>query len=58
MSSSGIDTIIGSLPKQKTFIINSIYESGLIEFDQNVAFINLETLEAMFDLKSEKNIEF
>ena len=58
MSPSSIETIIGSLPKQKTFIINSIYESGLIEFDQNVAFINLETLEAMFDLKSEKrNLE-
>ena len=58
MSPSNIETIIGSLPKQKTFIINSIYESGLIEFDQNVAFINLETLEAMFDLKSEKrNLE-
>ena len=58
MSPSSIETIIGSLPKQKTFIINSIYESGLIEFDKNVAFINLETLEAMFDLKSEKrNLE-
>ena len=58
MSPSSIETIIGSLPKQKTFIINSIYESGLIEFDQNVAVINLETLEAMFDLKSEKrNLE-
>ncbi len=58
MSPSSIETIIGSLPKKKTFIINSIFESGLIEFDQNVAFINLETLEAMFDLKSEKrNLE-
>ena len=58
MSPSSIETIIGSLPKQKTFIINSIYESGLIEFDQNVAFINLETLEAMFGLKPEnRNLE-
>ena len=58
MSPSSIETIIGSFPKQKTFIINSIYESGLIEFDQNVAFINLETLEVMFNLKPEKrNLE-
>ena len=50
MSSSGINTIIGSLPKKKTFTVNSIFESGLAEFDNNVAFINLNTLEEFFDL--------
>ena len=29
MSPSGIETIIGSLPKQETFIVNSIFDSGL-----------------------------
>ena len=28
MSSSGIETIIGNLPKQKTFLVTSIFESG------------------------------
>ena len=53
MSSSGIETIIGTLPKQETFIISSIFDSGLADFDQNIAFINLKTLENFFDLKKE-----
>jgi len=50
MSSSGIETIIGNLPKQKTFLVTSIFESGLVDFDNNIAFINLETLEEFFNL--------
>ena len=58
MSSSGIETIIGSLPKQQVFIINSIFNSGLAEFDKNVAFINLNTLEKFLNLKSKnRNLE-
>ena len=30
MSSVGVETIIGNLPKQKTFIVSSIFESGLV----------------------------
>jgi len=51
MSSSGIETIIGNLPKQKTFLVSSIFESGLVDFDNNVAFINLETLEEFFNFE-------
>jgi lipoprotein-releasing system permease protein len=58
MSSAGIETIIGNLPKQKTFIVSSLFESGLNDFDNNVAFINLETLEEFFNLKStDRNLE-
>ena len=58
MSSVGIETIIGSLPRQKTFIISSIFDSGLADFDANIAFINLNTLENFFNLKKEKrNLE-
>jgi len=58
MSSVGIETIIGNLPKQKTFIVSSIFESGLIDFDNNVAFINLKTLEEFFNLdRAERNLE-
>ena len=48
MSSSGVQTIIGSFPKQKTFIIGSLFESGLIDFDNNVAFYKFKTLEKFF----------
>jgi lipoprotein-releasing system permease protein len=58
LSSVGVDTIIGSLPKQKTFIVSSIFESGLIEFDNNIAFVNLKTLEEFLNLDSKKrNLE-
>ena len=50
MSSAGIETIIGNLPKQKTFLVSSIFESGLFDFDNNIAFINLKTLEEFFNL--------
>ena len=51
MSSAGVETIIGSLPKQKNFTITSIFDSGLSDFDNNIAFINLETLEEFFNLE-------
>jgi|TARA_Y100000389_G_scaffold129361_1_gene126823 lipoprotein-releasing system permease protein len=58
MSSAGIETIIGNLPKQKTFWVSSIFESGLIDFDNNIAFINLETLEEFLNLKKkDRNLE-
>ena len=58
MSPVGIKTIIGSLPRQETFIISSIFDSGLADFDANIAFINLNTLESFFDLdKGKRNLE-
>ena len=58
MSPSGIESIVGTLPKQDTFIIDSIFESGLIEFDNNVAFININDLQGFMNLKeNEKSIE-
>ena len=58
MSSVGVETIIGNLPKQKTFMVSSIFESGLVDFDNNIAFINLETLEEFFNLDmKDRNLE-
>ena len=58
MSSAGIETIIGNLPKQKTFLVSSIFESGLVDFDNSVAFINLKTLEEFFNIsKNDRNLE-
>ena len=58
MSSVGIETIIGNLPKQETFIISSIFDSGMADFDANIAFINLNRLENFFNLEKEnQNLE-
>ena len=58
MSSSGIETIIGSLPKKKTFTVISLFESGLTDFDSNIAFINLDTLDEFFNFNyNDRNLE-
>ena len=58
LSPSGVQTIIGSMPKQKTFIVTSIFNSGLADFDNNIALINLSTLEDFFGFKQEqRNLE-
>ena len=58
ISSSGIETIIGNLPKQEVFTVSSIFESGLAEFDRNIAFINIDTLDYFFDFnKDDRNLE-
>jgi len=58
MSPTGVGTIIGNLPKQQTFIVSSIFDSGLADFDQNIAFINIASLENFFDLnKRDRNLE-
>ena len=48
MSPSGVQTIVGNLPKQETYIVDSIFDSGLADFDQNIAFINIKDLENLF----------
>ena len=58
MSPSGVKTIIGSLPKKKIFTVISLFESGLADFDNNIAFINLDTLDEFFNLnKDNRNLE-
>ncbi len=50
ISPSTVMSLAGSLPKQKSFIIESIFESEINEFNQNIAFLNLNDLEDFFDL--------
>jgi len=58
MSSTGVETIIGNLPKKRIFTVISLFESGLVDFDNNIAFINLDTLSEFFNLsKSDRNLE-
>ena len=54
MSTSGIETIVGTFPKQEIFLITSIFDSGLAEFDKNIAFLNINSLESLFDIDSSK----
>ena len=53
MSPSGVQTIVGSLPKQESFKIISIFDSGLSDYNENVAYVNLESLENLFDKETE-----
>ncbi len=48
--SSFEDTLIGSLPKQKTFQVTSFFNSGFNDFDENIAFLNIEDLENQLNL--------
>ena len=58
MSPIGEDTIIGNLPKQEVYKISYIFESGLLEFDQNVAFININSLANLLNQDTtNRNIE-
>ena len=59
MSPAGIQTLIGTLPKQENFKIVSIFDSGLSDYNENIAYINLETLESFFNKnKEDRFIEF
>ena len=59
LSPSGVQTIVGTLPKQETFEISSIFDSGLANFNENVAYINLSSLENLFNHDENKRfLEF
>ncbi len=58
MSPVGEETLVGNLPKQEKYTISYIFKSGLVEFDQNVAFLNINSLESLMNYsKSDRNIE-
>ena len=58
MSSAFVATPFGSLPKQENFKIGGTFNTGFLEFDQNIVYLNIEDALSIFD-KSEKdqNIE-
>ena len=59
MSPSGVQTIVGTLPKQEIFEIISIFDSGLTDFNENIAYINLTSLENLFNKNENKRfLEF
>ena len=40
----------GLIPKQRRFVVNSIYTSGLVEFENGVAYTSLEAAQSFFGL--------
>jgi lipoprotein-releasing system permease protein len=54
MSSAFVNTPLGSLPKQESFIIAGTFTTGFLEFDQNIVFLILEDALSIFD-KGEKD---
>ncbi len=58
MSSTFVATPLGSLPKQENFNIAGIFNTGFVEFDQNIIFLNIEDALSMFDKDPEgQNLE-
>ena len=58
MSSSFVSTPLGNLPKQDTFLIRGIFDTGFFEFDQNFIFVNLFDALTIFDKnENEQNLE-
>ena len=58
MSSAFVATPFGGVPKQETFKIAGIFNTGFYEFDQNFVFLNLSDALSLFDKeKHEQNIE-
>ena len=58
MSSAFVMTPLGSLPKQENFKIAGIFNTGFLDFDQNIAFVNIEDALSIFEKeKDDQNIE-
>ena len=58
MSSAFVTTPFGGLPKQESFEIIGIFNTGFYEFDQNFVFLNLEDALSIFNKeKKDENLE-
>jgi len=58
MSSAFVATPLGSLPKQENFKIAGIFNTGFVEFDQNIIFLTTEDALSIFDKdKKDQNLE-
>ena len=53
MSSAFVATPLGSLPKQENFNIAGIFNTGFVEFDQNIIFLTTDDVLSIFN----KNIK-
>ena len=53
ISSSFIDTPFGSIPRQDSFIIAGLFNSGFYEFDQNLIYIEINDSRSIFNKENE-----
>ena len=58
MSSAFVATPLGSLPKQENFNVAGIFNTGFVEFDQNIIFLTADDALSIFDKeKKDQNLE-
>ena len=58
MSSAFVTTPLGSLPKQENFKVAGTFNTGFLEFDQNIIFLNVKDALSIFDKElTDQNIE-
>ena len=58
MSSVFVSTPLGNLPKQENFYVAGIFNTGFIEFDQNIIFLTIEDALSIFDKDTkDQNLE-
>ena len=58
MSSTFVATPLGGFPKQENFKVAGIFNTGFLEFDQNIVFLNLRDALSIFDKEDkDQNIE-
>ena len=58
MSSAFVATPLGNLPKQENFRVAGIFNTGFIEFDENIIFLNVNDALSIFDKDfKDQNIE-
>ena len=55
MSSAFVATPLGSLPKQENYKIGGTFNTGFLEFDQNIVILNIKDVLSIFD-KEEKDL--
>ena len=49
MSSAFVATPLGSVPKQENFKVAGIFNTGFLDFDQNIIFLNTDDALSLFD---------
>ena len=58
MSSAFVSTPLGSLPKQENFNVAGTFNTGFVEFDQNIIFLTTEDALSIFDKDNkDQNLE-
>jgi lipoprotein-releasing system permease protein len=44
------DVLVGIMPKMKRATVSGLYESGMHEYDANLAFVSIKTAQQLFDM--------